>query len=225
MPDTGPRTDQKARTLMHGYHAAVSYVDAQIGRVLEELERLGLSANTIIVLWGDHGWHLGDHGMWSKHTNYEEATHIPLLVRAPGVTKANTRTRAVAETVDLYPTLCELAGWPEPKLPQTLEGRSLVPVLKRPSRDTKEAIFHVFPRNRRGDGQILGRAVRTGRYRLVEWKKPGAASETADLELYDYQADPLETRNLAPTQPKVVAKLRALLARQPAGKPHVLLNR
>ena len=221
IPDVGPLTDDKARALIHGYHAAVSYVDAQIGRVLDELDRLGLAGNTVIVLWGDHGWHLGDHGMWSKHTNYEEATHIPLLIIAPGVTKSGTRTRAMAETVDLYPTLCELAGLPEPKLPQTIEGRSLVPVLKRPSRDSKEAIFHVFPRNRRGDGQILGRAVRTERYRLVEWKKPGAASETADLELYDYRADPLETRNLASEQPKVVAKLRALLAAQPEAKPQI----
>ncbi len=222
IPQTGPLTDEQARTLIHGYHAAVSYVDAQIGRVLDELDRLGLSTNTIIVLWGDHGWHLGDHGMWSKHTNYEEATHIPLLIVVPGVTKAGARTRALAETVDLYPTLCDLAGLPKPQLPQSLDGRSLLPVLKRPTRDSKEAIFHVFPRNRRGDGEILGRAVRTERYRLVEWKKPGAAGETADLELYDYQADPLETRNLAPARPKVVAKLRALLARQPEGKPQIL---
>src|SRR6185369_6232380 len=216
IPNTGPLSDEQARTMIHGYHAAVSYVDAQLGRVLDELDRLGLAANTIIVLWGDHGWHLGDHGMWSKHSNYEEATHIPLLIVAPGVTKPGTRTRALAETVDLYPTLCALAGLPEPELPQKLEGRSLVPVLKRPSRAGKEAIFHVFPRSRRGDGEILGRAVRTERYRLVEWKKSGAASETADLELYDYKTDPLETKNLAPGQPKVVSKLRALLG--PEGK-------
>jgi iduronate 2-sulfatase len=221
IPQTGPLTDERARALIHGYHAAVSYVDAQIGRVLAELDRLGLATNTVIVLWGDHGWHLGDHGMWSKHSNYEEATHIPLLIVAPGVTKPGTRTRALVESVDLYPTLCELAGLPESKLPQTLEGRSLVPVLKRPSRDSKEAIFHVFPRNRRGDGEILGRAVRTERYRMVEWKKAGAAAETADVELYDYQTDPLETRNLAPAQTKVVAKLRALLAQQPEGKPQI----
>ncbi|HKS37660.1 MAG TPA: sulfatase-like hydrolase/transferase [Verrucomicrobiae bacterium] len=221
IPQTGPLTDEQARTLIHGYHAAVSYVDAQIGRVLDELDRLGLATNTVIVLWGDHGWHLGDHGMWCKHTNYEQATRIPLLIAAPGVTKPGTRTRALAESVDLYPTLCELAGLPKPQLPQTLDGQSLVPVLKRPSRDSKEAIFHVYPRNRRGDGEILGRAVRTERYRLVEWKKPGAASDTADLELYDYQADLAETRNLAAALPKVVAKLRALLARQPEGKPQI----
>src|SRR5216117_917548 len=124
-------------------------MDAQLGRVLDELDRLGLGRSMIIVLWGDHGWHLGDHGMWCKHTNYEEATHIPLLIAAPGVTRPGTRARALAETVDLYPTLCELAGLPVPKNPQPLEGKSLVPVLRKPSRATKEAVFHVYPRTRK----------------------------------------------------------------------------
>lgn len=194
-------------------------MDAQIGRLLDELDALGLGARTIIVLWGDHGWHLGDHGMWSKHTNYEEATHIPLLMVAPGVTKPGTRTRALVETVDIYPTLCELAGLPGPKNPHPLEGNSLVPVLKKPSRDTKEAVFHVFPRNRKGDGPILGRAVRTARYRLVEWKKPGAAPGTAEFELYDYVTDPAETKNLAAAQPAMVKTLQALIAAQPEARP------
>lgn len=221
MPDSGPVTDDQARTLIHGYHAAVSFMDAQLGRVLDELDRLELARNTIIVLWGDHGWHLGDHGMWCKHSNYEQANRIPLLIAAPGITKPGTRTRALAETVDIYPTLRELAGLPETKLPQPLEGKSLVPVLKRPSRDSKEAVFHVYPRNRPGNGAILGRAVRTERYRLVEWKKPGAAADTADLELYDYETDPAETKNLAAEHPKVVAKLRTLLAKQPEAKPQI----
>jgi iduronate 2-sulfatase len=155
--------------------------------------------------------------------NRRASTDLPHAVCSSNrhITQPATRTRALAETVDLYPTLCELAGLPKPELPQTLDGKSLVPVLKRPSRGSKEAIFHVFPRNRRDDGEILGRAVRTERYRLVEWKKPGAPSSTADLELYDYQADPLETRNLADAQPKVVARLRALLAKQPEGRPQI----
>jgi len=220
-PDVGPLNDDQARLLLHGYHAAVSYVDAQIGRVLAELDRLGLARNTIVVLWGDHGWHLGDHGMWSKHSNYEEATHIPLMIAAPGVTKAGSRTRALAETVDLYPTLRELAGLEKTVPPQPLDGQSLVPILKSPRRAGKEAVFHVFPRNRAGDGEILGRAARTARYRLVEWKKPGAAPASADLELYDYQSDPGETKNLAASQPQVVAKIRAVLARQPEAKPQI----
>jgi iduronate 2-sulfatase len=221
IPQRGPVNDEQARALIHGYYAATSYVDAQIGRVMAELDRLGLATNTIVVLWGDHGWHLGDHGMWSKHSNYEQANHIPFLIVAPGVTKAGTRTRAMVETVDIYPTLCELAGLPAPQNPQPLDGKSLVPVLKKPSRENKEAVFHVFPRNRIGDGAILGRAVRTERYRLVEWKKPGAAPDTAEFELYDYKNDPGETRNIAAQEPKLVKKLQALLAAQPEAKPQL----
>jgi len=223
IPEIGVLDDALQRTLIHGYHATVSYMDAQLGRVLDELDRLGLGGSTIIVLWGDHGWHLGDHGMWCKHTNYEEATHIPLLIVAPRVTQAGTRTTALVESVDLYPTLCELAGLPAPTavVPQKIEGRSLVPVLLDSSVPTKEAIFHVYPRSPQGRGEVLGRAVRTARYRLVEWKKPGAPSDTAELELYDYEADPGETKNLAAAQPEVVSKLRAILATQPEGKPQI----
>jgi iduronate 2-sulfatase len=196
-------------------------MDAQLGRVLDEFDRLGLASNTIVVLWGDHGWHLGDHGMWCKHTNYEEANRIPLLISAPGVAKAGARTHALVETVDLYPTLCELAGLPVPKNPQPLEGKSLVPVLKKPSRENKEAIFHVYPRHRKDDGAILGRAVRTERYRLVEWKKPGAARETAEFELYDYKKDPEETKNVASAEPKLVQKLYSLVAALPEAKPQI----
>ena len=221
IPATGPLTDVQSRSMIHGYYAAVSYMDAQLGRVLDELDLLGLASNTIVVLWGDHGWHLGDHGMWCKHTNYEQATHIPFMIFAPGVTKPGTRTEALAETIDLYPTLADLAGLPAPRVSQPLEGKSLAAVLKDPAQAGKEAVFHVYPRNRRGDGAILGRAVRTERYRLVEWKKPGAPAETAEFELYDYQTDPQETKNLALEQPAVVQKLEALLAAQPEGKPQI----
>jgi iduronate 2-sulfatase len=159
--------------------------------------------------------------MWSKHTNYEEATHIPLLIVASGVAKPATRSRALVETVDLYPTLCELAALPEPHNSQPLEGKSLVPVLKDSTAKNKDAIFHVFPRNRRPDGAILGRAVRTERYRLVEWKKPGAPSSTADFELYDYQSDPLETKNLASAKPNIVKQLEAILSAQPEARQQI----
>ena len=221
MPERGPLDLEQARTLIHGYYAATSFVDAQIGRVLEELHDLGLDRQTIVVLWGDHGWHLGDHGMWSKHTNYEEANRIPLLISAPGVTRGGKRTQSLAETIDLYPTLCELAGLPQPDLPQKLEGTSLVPVLKRPSRELKDAVFQVFPRNRPGDGQILGRAVRTGRYRMVEWKKPGAPATTAEYELYDYKKDPRETRNFAATESETLKMLQTILARLPEANPQI----
>ena len=213
IPEIGPLDAKQPRLLIHGYHAATSFMDAQLGRVIEALDQLGLAQNTIIVLWGDHGWHLGDHGMWCKHTNYEQAARLPLIVVAPGVAKPGAKTGALAETVDIYPTLCELAGLP---IPPGLEGASFVPTLKNPSATTKEAVFHVYPR-----GELMGRAVRTARYRLVEWKKIGAPANTAVFELYDYEADPAETKNLAADKPEIVAQLRAILAKQPEAKPQV----
>jgi iduronate 2-sulfatase len=219
MPETGPLTTEQARLLLHGYHAAVSYMDAQLGRVIDELARLDLTQNTIVILWGDHGWHLGDHGMWCKHTNYEQAARIPLIIVAPGVGKSGAATGALAETVDLYPTLCELAQLP---IPDGLDGSSVTAVLKDPANGrTKDAVFHAYPRSPRSMGAIIGRAVRTEHHRLVEWKKPGAAADTAILELYDYATDPGETKNLAKEQPEVTARLRGVLARQPEAKPQI----
>lgn len=213
IPNLGPLDDAKTRLLIHGYHAATSYMDAQLGRVLDALQETGLAKDTIVLLWGDHGWHLGDHGMWCKHTNYEQAAKIPLIVCAPGLSKVGVKTGALAETVDIYPTLCELAGLPAPK---GLDGTSFVAALKDPSAKTKEAVFHVYPRK-----NMIGRAVRSGHYRLIEWKVIGASPETAILELYDYEKDPLETRNLAKDKPEVVAHLRAILAKQPEAKPQI----
>lgn len=216
IPEKGALPDDLQRKLIHGYHAAVSYMDAQLGRVLDELDRLKLADNTIIVLWGDHGWHLGDHGMWCKHTNYEEANRIPEIIVAPGVTKKGARTKALTETVDIYPTLCELAGLPKPKVPQSIDGKSLVPVLRNPQSSVKDYVLHAFPRRPR-----IGNAIRTGRYRLVEWKTPGAPAATAELELYDYKTDPGETKNLASEKPDVVKQLRAILAKHPEPKPQI----
>jgi iduronate 2-sulfatase len=198
------------RTLIHGYYACVSFVDAQIGRVLDELDRLNLADKTIIVLWGDHGWHLGDHGYWTKHTTYEQANRIPLLVVAPGVAKPRTVSRQLTETVDLFPTLAELAGLPAPTGPQPIDGLSLVPVLRDPTNTIRDHAYHCYPR-----GERMGRAIRTERYRLVEWKTPGAAASTAEFELYDYQTDPGESKNLASSQPALVSELRPILARHP----------
>jgi iduronate 2-sulfatase len=215
IPDSPPLTEEHERTLIHGYYASVSYMDAQLGRVLDELDRLALTERTIIIFWSDHGWHLGDHGMWTKHTNYEQANRIPLLISAPGLSRSASRTKAMAETVDLYPTLCELAGLPAPKVPQIIDGRSLVPVLRDPGTSVKDHVVHCFPKSGAGRGELLGRALRTARHRLVEWKKIGAPADTAEFELYDYETDPLETKNLAATQPEVVTRLRGLLAQHP----------
>ncbi len=210
IPGDGMVDDATARKLIHAYYAATSFMDAQLGRLIDELDSLGLSEDTIIVLWGDHGWHLGDHGMWTKHTNYEQANRIPLLIIAPGIAKPGA-TRQLAESADVYPTLAELAGLPKPVVPQPLDGLSLVPVLKEPSARIRDHATHCFPR---GEDR-LGRAIRTERYRLVEWKKPGAAPETADLELYDYSLKDPEAENLADRNPEVVRKLRAILSQQP----------
>lgn len=212
IPKTGPLPDELQRALLHGYYAATSYMDAQLGRVLDELDRLGLARNTIIVVWGDHGWHLGDHGMWCKHTNYEQATRTPLLVAVPGA-RAGAKTAALVESVDIFPTLCELAGL---TTPAGTDGRSFAATLRDPSAPTKDHIIHVYPR-----GELLGRAIRTARHRLVEWKKPGAPATTAEFELYDYAADPLETKNIAAELPTVTAQLRALLATHPEAKPDI----
>jgi iduronate 2-sulfatase len=160
--------------------------------------------------------------MWTKHTNYEQATRIPILIVAPGVARPGSSTAALIETVDLYPTLCELAGLPAPTdVAQPMDGRSLVFVLRDPKATVRDHASHAYPRNRGPGpaGEWLGRAVRTAQHRLVEWKKFGAAADTAELELYDYAADPGETKNLASDQPEVVAKLRAVLAQHPEPKP------
>ena len=219
VPDSGKVDDEVARHLIHGYYAATSFSDAQVGRVIDELDRLGLADSTVIVLWGDHGWHLGDHGIWTKHTNYEEANHIPLLIIAPGVTRPGS-TKQLAETVDIYPTLAELAGLPKPEVPQPIDGLSLVPVLKDPAARIRDHAYHCFPR-----GERMGRAIRTERYRMVEWKKPGDPADSADIELYDYQTDNAETKNLAGENPDVVKQLREILARHPEAETKPLARK
>lgn len=223
VPQNGPLEEEMERTLIHGYYASMSYMDAQIGRVLDELDRLKLSDNTLIVLWGDHGYHLGDHGSWTKHSNYEQANRIPIVFVAPGVAKAGTATKALIETVDIYPTLCELAGLPSPmaKVPQPFDGVSQVKVLRNPTQKVRDYAYHAYPRGKQNDQPRLGRAIRSERYRLVEWRVPGAPLETADWELYDYREDPLETVNLANKRPEVMAKLKAMLAENPEAKSQV----
>jgi iduronate 2-sulfatase len=204
--------DSLTRKLIHGYYASTSYMDAQVGRLLDELERLDMLDNTIIVLWGDHGWHLGDHGYWTKHTNYEQANRIPLIVVAPGVATPGTSTGQLAETVDIYPTLTELAGLGKPTAPQPVDGLSLVPVLKNPEIRIRDHAYHAYPH-----GKYIGRAIRTERYRLVEWKNR-EDSKDVFYELYDYQNDPLETKNIADKEPKVLKSIQKILATHPEAK-------
>ncbi len=210
IPREGSLEDAATRRLIHGYYAATSYMDAQLGLVLDALDQSGLAEKTIVVLWGDHGWHLGDHGFWCKHTNYEQAARIPLIVAAPGKA-AGAKTAALVETVDIYPTLAELAGLPARA---GLNGRSFAQVVADPAATARDSVIHVYPR-----GNKLGRAIRTARYRMVEWKTIGEGADSAEFELYDYQTDPLETKNLAAEKPEVLAELRAILATHPEAKP------
>ncbi len=207
MPKTGPLSDDEARSMLHGYHAAVSFMDAQLGRVLDELDRLRLTERTAIVLWGDHGWHLGDHGFWCKHTNYESATHAPLIISAPGMKAAGQHTGALAEFVDIYPTLCDVCGLDKPA---HLEGWSAAPLLDEPGRPWKKAAFSQYPRGMGQRGPGMGYAVATERYRFVEWR-PRRNPDDSVCELYDHQTDAKENHNLAdrPEQADLVAKFKA----------------
>jgi iduronate 2-sulfatase len=220
MPATGPIDEAQTRQLIHGYYAATSYMDAQLGRVLDALDELKLRENTIVVLWGDHGWHLGDHGMWCKHTNYEQATHAPLIISAPGK-RSGERTSAITEFVDVYPTLCDLAGLDQPS---HLQGESLIGALTngsaRKSANTgDDRAFQVYPRSTKEHGALLGQALRTDRWRYVEWQQTDGS--IVARELYDLQADADETINRAadPQLAETVAEHSKLIAEQ-LGKPH-----
>lgn len=201
--------DELKRDLIHGYYASMSYVDAQIGKVLSELDRLGLTEDTIVVLWGDHGFHLGDLGIWTKHTNYEQANRIPILFSAPGRVASGASTRQLAESVDVFPTLVELAGLPDAEVPQSLDGVSLVPVLEDPEVRVRNHAYHAYPKRK------LGRAIRTERYRLVQWLGEDAPADQAEYELYDYENDPSETHNLAAQEADVVVELAKILEKYP----------
>jgi iduronate 2-sulfatase len=187
IPQQGPIPESQARELIRAYHAATSYTDALIGRVLAELKRLGLDQNTIVVVWGDHGWKLGEHGGWSKHTNFELDVRSPLIVHVPGQAKPGTKTKALVEFVDVYPTLAELCGLPTP---DGVEGTSFAPLLTDPDRPWKRAAFSQYPR-----GKVMGYTMRTDRYRYTEWRNE--AGQAVARELYDHQTDPDENVNVA----------------------------
>ena len=198
IPPKGALSEELARKLVHGYYACVSYTDAQIGRVLTELERLGLRDNTVVILWGDHGWNLGEHGLWCKHCNFETSLHSPLIIRGPGI-KHGAKTNALTEYLDIYPSLCELCDLP---LPGHLEGRSFVPLLKDPNLPWKRA---VFSRYFRGD------SVKTDRYRYTQWRRKDG--EIYARMLYDHNNDLVENVNISelPRNKELVNKLSNML--------------
>lgn len=183
----------KQKELMHGYYAAMSYTDAQILLLLNELDRLGIRENTIIVLWGDHGWHLGDHGLWNKHTNFEQATHTFMMMSVPGK-KAGIKPVGLSEFTDVFPTLCDLTNLP---IPNYLDGISLVPAIDNPEAPLRKYAFSQYPRN---DAKIMGYSIRTKQFRYTEWFTDGFRTNlpydkkyVIGSEMYDYEKDSLET--------------------------------
>jgi len=208
VPYHGPIPDELQLRLRQAYMACVSYVDRQIGRLLDELQRLQLDRSTVVVLWSDHGWHLGEHASWGKMTNFELDTRVPLLFSVPGVKPS--RTRSIVELIDLYPTLCDLCGLDQPT---GLDGRSLVPALTGSSGLAAKPAFSQFTRFRK----YMGRAIRTDRHRYVQWSRLADGAVT-DRELYEHQTDPGETINLA-GRPESAELVKELDARLPAKSP------
>ena len=197
---TKPATPQQAREAVAAYYACVSMVDAGIGRILDTLEEEGLADNTIVVFLGDHGFHLGEHGLWSKYTLFEQSRRAPLIVRVPGAAGNGQVCKRLVEFVDILPTLGELSGL---ELPGNLEGSSFVPVLSDPGRPWKDAVFSRWH---------AGESVRTDRYLFTQWTDDDG-NETARM-LYDHEADSDENHNIAgrPENAAIVTDLTATLA-------------
>lgn len=186
-------TEESEREALRGYYACASFIDDQIGLILNTLEETGQADNTIVIFTSDHGFHLGEHGMWSKISIFEQSTRVPLIIRIPGVTKGEM-TDAIVELVDLYPTICDFLNIPLPH--EKLEGISMLPVIQNPTREWKQAAFTSCRQ-----GRYLGLSVRTDTHRYTEWieyadrEKPNP--EVEFVELYDLESDPWEQNNLA----------------------------
>lgn len=188
-----PNTDADfAQEVRRNYAACVSYADAQVGRVIDRLQQLGLREKTIIVLWGDHGWHLGEHAIWGKHALFEESLRSPLIIHYPGIAKPGEASDSVVETLDVFPTLCELTGLESPDF---VQGVSLRPILDSPQADGHVAVSY----------SGAGNTIRTSTHRLIVHKKKDF------VELYDHTTAAGETRNVATDQPDVVMELKKLL--------------
>ncbi len=189
MPKKGPLTDDQMREVLHGYYASLSYVDNQVGRLMQTLDSLQLLENTIVVLWADHGIHLGERGLWGKNDVTDDATRIPLLIAVPGMRSAGRKTNALVETVDVYPTLTSLCNL---QAPEILQGTGVTPLLDNPDRNWKEAVFSRYPRSGR---KVMSYSVRTNNYRYNEYIEL-STGKLLDTELYEVVKDPLGYHNL-----------------------------
>ena len=227
-PAIAQLSEDTARLLKHGYYASVSYVDACFGKLIEGLQILGLDKNTIVVVWGDHGWKLGEHGSWCKQTNYNIDTRVPLFIYDPRNPAADYDCESLVELVDLFPTLCDLAGI---EIPEYMEGMSLKPLLADPGQELKSAAFshyHQRPKNTLDGKQYMGYSMVTARYHYVEWyswddeaKVPG---DLAGRELYDNQVDPDENVNISEL-PENAEIIQALSEKLKAGWKAAQLDR
>ncbi len=196
-----PISDAYSKKLVHAYYAAISYVDAQVGKVLDELKKNGLDKNTIVVLWGDHGWHLGDHGVWGKHTLFDYSLRSPLIIKLPGKQNAKGAIGNVIETIDLFPTLL---NWCNVPLPYAMDGRSFADRINNTPNKEEEVAYSYFNR---------GITMRTDRYRLTKYFR----KEEPTIELYDHFNDPAEQHNIAASTPDLVRQLMPLLEKGNTG--------
>lgn len=227
IPKQGPIPDDICRRLRHGYYAATSYMDAQVGVVLDALEQQGLAERTVVILWGDHGWQLGEHGLWHKHTNFELAVRSPLVISVPGQASPGRRSLSLVEFVDIYPTLAAACGLP---VPTGLDGMSLLPILADPAARVRDVAISQYPRGERETGgrALMGYSIRDDRWRLTLWRDRLDGS-IVSRELYDERDDPHETVNLA-AQPEHADVVRRLAAHAPmpvapASKPRAAARR
>ncbi len=196
-------SDDYARKLRHGYFASISYIDAQVGKLLQELKTQGLDENTIVVVWGDHGWHLGDQLVWGKHTLFENALKSTLIVNYPELENQNKRVQNMVESVDIYPTLMELCGI---SFQHKIDGESFAPILNsNSSRDNSNQVAYSYFKN--------GISMRTKKYRLTKYFR----GEQPDVELYDHSVDPNESKNIAKENPELLAQLLPLLEKGNTG--------
>lgn len=206
IPKKGPIPMELQKEAYHGYLACVSYIDALVGRLLQDLEKRNLKDNTIVVLWGDHGFHLGDHDMWGKHTNLEQATRSPLIISIPGQKAEQSNTPA--ELMDIFPTLCDAAGL---EVPEVLQGDSLLAVIQGKEKQHQNGAISFF----KSKG-AKGYSYRTIQYRYIEWIK---SNQVEAIELYDYQNDPEEKVNLAnnPEYAELITELKQELRKDGDG--------
>lgn len=202
-PHEGTISEAETRRLRHGYFASVSFIDQQVGLLLKALKDKGLDQNTVVVLWSDHGYKLGEYNAWTKMTNYEIDTRIPMIVYDPRAKANGQRARGLVETLDLYPTLCDLAGIPAPA---HTEGRSFAPMLDDASASTRDAAFSQYIQQ--GN---MGNSIRTDRWRYVEWRQI-ADGEVVARELYDHDTDPQETRSVLDEYPAIAERLSKQMA-------------